>query len=134
MRRAYGSARVDRIELLCGPVRAPQSVSELDELGLVRRGPDPAPQLQARGPEGVEVAGDQRQRHPVTRGHIGEDRPELLELVRETDHIEVHDINAQSLRFGADRDPPLRRDRPQQCPLGAGQTRTRQVAQGHNLR
>ena len=98
---------------------------ELDQPGFVRRGPDPPPQLQAWRPERIEIAGDQRQRHRVTRSHIGEDRAELLELMRESDHIEVHHINAQCIRFGANRDPSLRRDRPQQRPLGARQVHRR---------
>src|SRR5207253_10943158 len=52
MRCADGSARVDRVQLLGRPVGAPQSVCQLHELGVVRRGADPAPQLQARWPEG----------------------------------------------------------------------------------
>src|SRR6266576_6242157 len=68
VRRADDSRRVDRVELLGRPVRTPQAMRELDQPGFVGRGPDPPPQLQAWGPERIEIAGDQRQRHRVTRG------------------------------------------------------------------
>src|SRR5213082_4039482 len=53
-----GSGSVDRVQLLGGPVRAPQPVCQLDQAGVVRGGADPAPQPKPGRPERVEVAGD----------------------------------------------------------------------------
>ena len=75
-------------------MRAPKPVCQLDQAGVVRGGADPAPQPKPGRPERVEVAGDKGQRDGRPLRHVADDRPELLVLVRETNHVEMHHINA----------------------------------------
>src|SRR2546430_17419497 len=87
VRRADGPRRVARVELLGRPVRTPQPMPELYQPGVVRRGPDPPPQLEAGRPGRAEYARDQRLRHRIARGNIGGYHSGPPHLMREFDHV-----------------------------------------------
>src|SRR5689334_4099912 len=120
--RADVARRVDRVELLRRPVRAPDPARQLHEPGLMRRLPDAAPELKARWSDRVQVACDQGDPSRRTARHIGDDRAELFEAASETHNVEVHDVYAQVGRLGPDGDSFLWRDGAKQRALDPGES------------
>src|SRR5438046_176095 len=102
MRHRAGRQGVDRVQLLTAGVGPTDPRGEIGESSCTGRGAEPAPQSRAGGSERVEIAGQQGQRDWWARLEVGKHCSKLLQLVRETDHVQMYDVNADQVRLGTD--------------------------------